>query len=76
MSATSPSARLPNSSLTLSYTYQPHVLTGSADIKAASMTAAAAAAASPSSATGGATSATISMVTLAFGALAAIVVNF
>ncbi|KGO76602.1 Uncharacterized protein PITC_091250 [Penicillium italicum] len=75
LSITSPSARLPNSSLTLSYTYQPHVLTGSADIQAASKTTAAAAAASTSSITGGATSATVSMLTLAFGAIAAMAMN-
>ncbi|KAJ5879711.1 hypothetical protein N7455_003176 [Penicillium solitum] len=74
-SITSSSARLPKSSPTLSYTYQPHVLTGSADIQAASKTTAAAAAASTSSATGGATSATVSMLTLAFGAIAAMIVN-
>ncbi|CAI7632469.1 unnamed protein product [Penicillium viridicatum] len=75
LSITSPSAHLSKSSPTLSYTYQPHVLTGSADIQAASKTTAAAAAASTSSATGGATSATVSMLTLAFGAIAAMVVN-
>ncbi|KAJ5500785.1 hypothetical protein N7453_009836 [Penicillium expansum] len=75
LSITSPSAYLSKSSSTLSYTYQPHVLTGSADIQAASKTTAAAAAASTSSTTGGATSATVSMLTLAFGALAAMVVN-
>ncbi|CAG8893527.1 unnamed protein product [Penicillium egyptiacum] len=76
LSVTSPSTRLPKSSPTLSYTYQPHVLTGSAEIQAASSTTAAAAAASTSSATGVATSATVSMFTLAFGAIAAMVVNF
>lgn len=75
LSVTSPSTRLPKSSPTLSYTYQPHVLTGSAEIQAASTTTAAAAAASTSSATGGATSATVSMFTLAFGAIAAMVMN-
>ncbi|OQE47175.1 hypothetical protein PENCOP_c001G07684 [Penicillium coprophilum] len=67
-SVTSP-AHLPKSS-PAGYTYQPHVLTGSADIQAAS-TATAAAAASTSS-TGDATSATVSMLTLAFGAIAAL----
>ncbi|KAJ6137490.1 hypothetical protein N7471_003976 [Penicillium samsonianum] len=75
LSVTSPSTRLPKSSPALSYTYQPHVLTGSADIQAASTTTAAASAASSSSSTGGATSATVSMLTLAFGAIAAMVVN-
>ncbi|KAJ5184361.1 hypothetical protein N7491_007771 [Penicillium cf. griseofulvum] len=71
-SVTSP-ARLPKSS-PAGYTYEPHVLTGSADIKPASTTTAAAAAASTSS-TGGATSATASMFTLAFGAIAAMVAS-
>ncbi|KAJ5872877.1 uncharacterized protein N7529_005230 [Penicillium soppii] len=76
MSSANPSSstRLPKSSPSLSYTYQPHVLTGSADISEASSTTAAAAASSSSS-TGGATSATVSMMTLALGAVAAIAMN-
>ncbi|KAJ5834148.1 hypothetical protein N7447_000174 [Penicillium robsamsonii] len=66
-------AHLPKSS-PAGYTYQPHVLTGSADIQAASTMTAAAAAASTSSASG-ATSATVSMLTLAFSAIAAMVVR-
>lgn len=69
LSATPSSTRLPKSSLSLSYTYQPHILTGTADISEASPTSGAAAASS--SGTGGATSATISMMTLALGAVAA-----
>jgi hypothetical protein len=68
----SSSTRLAKSS-PLSYTYQPHVLTGSADISEASSTASAAAASS--SGTSGATSTTFSMMTLALGAVAAIAVN-
>ncbi|CAG8426205.1 unnamed protein product [Penicillium salamii] len=68
------STRLPKSSPSLSYTYQPHVLTGSADISEASSTTGAAAASS-SSGTGGATSATVSMMTLALGAVAAVAMN-
>jgi hypothetical protein len=72
-SATPSSTRLPKSSPSLSYTYQPHVLTGSADISEASSTTGAAAASS--SGTGGATSATVSMMTLALGAVAAFAMN-
>lgn len=76
MSSATPSGstRLPKSSPSLSYTYQPHVLTGSADISEASSTTGAAAASS-SSGTGGATSATVSMMTLALGAVAAFAMN-
>lgn len=68
------STRLPKSSPTLSYTYQPHILTGSAEIQPASATTAGAPASS--SGTGDASSATVSMISLVFGALAAMAVHF
>ncbi|KAJ5131168.1 uncharacterized protein N7515_007207 [Penicillium bovifimosum] len=74
MSSAVSSTNLPKSSPTLSYTYQPHILTGSAEIFMASATTAAAA--SSSTSTGDATTAGVSVLTLAFGAMAAMVANF
>lgn len=75
MSSAASSTALPKSSPSLSYTYQPHVLTGSADISMASSTTGAAAASS-STGTSGASSSAVSILTLAFGAIAAMAVNF
>ncbi|KAJ5551666.1 hypothetical protein N7535_000389 [Penicillium sp. DV-2018c] len=74
MSSAVSSTHLPKSSPSLSYTYQPHVLTGSAEVHMASSTSTAAA--STSSATGDATITDVSMLSLAFGAMAAMVANF
>jgi hypothetical protein len=63
----------------MSYTYRPHVFTGSAEIVAGSSatgTAVAAASSSTGAPGNGASSATVSMVSLLFGAVAAMVMNY
>ncbi|KAJ5682598.1 hypothetical protein N7462_005763 [Penicillium macrosclerotiorum] len=75
----SSTTQLPKFSPSMSYTYRPHVLTGSAEISLASSTGSStgsAAASSSSPATGAATSTTVSMMTVIFGAVAAMVMNF
>ncbi|KAJ5167139.1 uncharacterized protein N7482_005920 [Penicillium canariense] len=63
------------SSPSMSYTYRPHVFTGTAEISAASTTGAATASAS-ASATGAAGSTTASIMSVIFGAVAALALNF
>lgn len=77
--ADSSNTRLPKSSPTISYTYRPHVFTGSAEISSASSTTgspAAAAAASTTASHNGAASATFSIMSVALGAMAALALNF
>lgn len=74
----SSSTRLPKSSPSMSYTYRPQVFnpTGAAEISTeSSTTAAAAAAASTSAGSNGASSAAVSMISLVFGAVAALAIN-
>ncbi|KAJ5987521.1 hypothetical protein N7451_011886 [Penicillium sp. IBT 35674x] len=75
----SSSTRLPKSSPSMSYTYRPQVFnpTGAAEISSAgSSTTGAAAAASTSAGSNGASSAAVSMISLVFGAVAALAINF
>ncbi|GLI71930.1 hypothetical protein PoHVEF18_000097 [Penicillium ochrochloron] len=80
--ADSSNTRLPKSSPTNSYTYRPHVFTGSAEISSASSTtgspagAGAAAAASTTASHNGAASATFSIMSVALSAMAALALNF
>lgn len=82
--ADSSNTRLPKSSPTISYTYRPHVFTGSAEISMASSssssssstTGSAAAAASTTASHNGAASATFSIMSVAIGAMAALALNF
>ncbi|KAJ5975607.1 hypothetical protein N7481_009314 [Penicillium waksmanii] len=75
----SSSTKLPKSSPSLSYTYRPHVFTGSAEIVAGSSatgTAVAAASSSTGAPGNGASTATVSMASLLFGAVAVMVMNY
>lgn len=81
--ADSSNTRLPKSSPTNSYTYRPHVFTGSAEISSASSTtgspaggAAAAAAASTTASHNGAASATFSIMSVVLCAMAALALTF
>jgi hypothetical protein len=72
----SSNTRLPKSSPTNSYTYRPHVFTGSAEISSASSSTSSAAPASTSPAHNGAATAAVSIVSVVFGAMAALTLNF
>lgn len=76
--ADSSNTRLPKSSPTISYTYRPHVFTGSAEISMASSssTTSSAPAASTSASHNGATTTAVSLVSVVFGAIAALALNF
>lgn len=71
------SIMLPKSSPSMSYTYRPHVFapSGAAQISSEA-TAIAASASSATAATGAATSTTVSMMSVVFGAIAALAMNY
>lgn len=72
------STMLPKSSPSMSYTYRPHVFapTGPAQISSQATAAAASASASASGNANGAATSTVSMMSVVFGALAALAMNY